>query len=383
VSTCHTRTDRPRARRMGAAICCNCTTRRTLWGKGSAANWRRRFSFAANSRAISGLSGSIVSISLPYCGKKREGGADSRLPPPWLEVVDGQSAADPKDHEISLDRWRVGLAGQPHAGHRHSRHRPRYCAVHNLCDSPPSDRTVRGRVRGGAAAPPLSEGPVGRAEWLPAPMQARGPSPRELSAADRKYGDVLPVPRTAPRTPGASSRTARPCSGSVTKERWPPYRTRPRRGRGVSGRPGGPRIVRPVNMSSNWCPRSLSGPGGYVAQLPDRLVPPVVSMVTYPPASLDVARGPKKTSGAGKLYPRLPDAARRRRAVRWAAGSERSPVTRRGDPEQAGPTPPGTREGVAGFRRGPAFRGAWRGAAWLISMGRDDEYVTVVSPGTT
>ncbi len=53
-----------------------------------------------------------------------------------------------------------------------------YCAVHDLSDSPPPNRTVRGRVRGGVAAPPLSVGPAGRAERLLAPMQARGPSLR-------------------------------------------------------------------------------------------------------------------------------------------------------------------------------------------------------------
>jgi hypothetical protein len=46
-----------------------------------------------------------------------------------------------------------------------------------------------------------------------------------------------------------------------------------------------------------------------------------------------------------KLYLRLPGVARRRQSVRWAAGPERSPVGYplggRGDPEQAGPTPPG------------------------------------------
>jgi hypothetical protein len=49
-----------------------------------------------------------------------------------------------------------------------------------------------------------------------------------LSAADRKYGDVSPGPRAAPRTPGASSRPARPYTGSAATDRRPPGRRRAR-----------------------------------------------------------------------------------------------------------------------------------------------------------
>ena len=66
ASSGHTRTSRPRAHKIGAAICCNLTTRRTLCGKGSAANRCRRRSFAAKRRAISGLRVFTVSIS-PAC----------------------------------------------------------------------------------------------------------------------------------------------------------------------------------------------------------------------------------------------------------------------------------------------------------------------------
>ena len=68
-SSAHTRTGRPRARKTGAAICCSCTTTRTFSEKDSAASFRRRCSFAAMSRAISGLRVSILSIWLPDCGE--------------------------------------------------------------------------------------------------------------------------------------------------------------------------------------------------------------------------------------------------------------------------------------------------------------------------
>jgi hypothetical protein len=49
-----------------------------------------------------------------------------------------------------------------------------------------------------------------------------------LSAADRKYGDVSPGTRAAPRTPSASSRPARPYTGSAATDRRPPCRRRAR-----------------------------------------------------------------------------------------------------------------------------------------------------------
>jgi hypothetical protein len=49
-----------------------------------------------------------------------------------------------------------------------------------------------------------------------------------LSASARNYGDVSPVPRTTPRTPGASSMPARPYPGSVRSGSGPPCRGRAR-----------------------------------------------------------------------------------------------------------------------------------------------------------
>jgi hypothetical protein len=51
----------------------------------------------------------------------------------------------------------------------------------------------------------------------------------QLSAADRKNGDVSPVPSAAPRTPSASSMPARPYTGSAATDRRPPCRRRARR----------------------------------------------------------------------------------------------------------------------------------------------------------
>jgi hypothetical protein len=50
----------------------------------------------------------------------------------------------------------------------------------------------------------------------------------QLSAADRKNGDVSPVPSAAPRTPSASSMPARPYTGSAATDRRPPCRRRAR-----------------------------------------------------------------------------------------------------------------------------------------------------------
>jgi hypothetical protein len=55
------------------------------------------------------------------------------------------------------------------------------------------------------------------------------PQELELSASARNYGDVSPVPRTAPRTPGALSMPARPYPGSVRSASGPPCRGRARR----------------------------------------------------------------------------------------------------------------------------------------------------------
>jgi hypothetical protein len=79
-----------------------------------------------------------------------------------------------------------------------------------------------------------------------------------LSASARNYGDVSPVPRTDPRTPGASSRPARPYPGSVRSDADLRAGDGLARGRGVSGRPGGPGLLRPTYTSSNLCPRVLS-----------------------------------------------------------------------------------------------------------------------------
>jgi hypothetical protein len=50
----------------------------------------------------------------------------------------------------------------------------------------------------------------------------------KLSAPARNYGDVSSVPRTAPRTPGASTMPARPYPGSARSESGPPCRGRAR-----------------------------------------------------------------------------------------------------------------------------------------------------------
>jgi len=75
---------------------------------------------------------------------------------------------------------------------------------------------------------------------------------RTLSAADRKYGDVSPDPRAAPRTPGASSRPARPYTGSAATDRRPPCRRRAR-----------PRARRLGSARGSWIP-ALMYPSSYL-----------------------------------------------------------------------------------------------------------------------
>jgi hypothetical protein len=84
-----------------------------------------------------------------------------------------------------------------------------------------------------------------------------------LSAASRSYGDVSPVPRTAPRTPGASSMPARPYPGSGTPERCPSCRGRARpRARRLGSARGAWTLAAhsrdstiPKNTSPCLCPR--------------------------------------------------------------------------------------------------------------------------------
>ena len=116
----------------------------------------------------------------------------------------------------------------------------------------PAGRCSRACRRRSAISYPLrpSENNRIRRVRAAAIMRRDGLEPRVASHThcgmqDSQCGELevrrqIPGPRDTPPTPGAPSRTAWPCSGLATTERWPPCRTRPRRGRSVCGAPLGP-----------------------------------------------------------------------------------------------------------------------------------------------